>query len=203
MSKMNRDIDNHCTVSRRQQDNLSEETLDVMGVSGSLSWCHWLNAWSAVVRHVLGVHRQIRRCRVRLSKILNIPQIIAEKWIKLDVRAKARPIVSINELVVGAVNDVDIPAHQAHLQTQDSRVAALLRENEFDGVTVHNPNKTLRKDVMSDFVDTVVACETLAKMGVQLNFVSAAFPSTKANGVEDSLEILSHESEAFFILTVL
>ena len=111
MSKMNRDIDNHCTVSRRQQDNLSEETLDVMGVSGSLSRCHSLNAWSAVVGNVLGVHRQVRRCRVRLLKILDKLQIIAEKMFKLNVRAKARPIVSVDELVVRVVNDVDIPAH--------------------------------------------------------------------------------------------
>ena len=85
--------------------------MDVMGVSGSLSQCHWLNTWSAVVGHVLVAHRQVLRCRVRISKILDISQIIAEKWIKFDVRAKARPIVSVDELVVGAVNDVNIPAH--------------------------------------------------------------------------------------------
>jgi hypothetical protein len=123
-----------------------------------------------------------------------------EQWINIDVRAKAKPIDGVDELVVGAVNDVDIPAHQAHLQTQESRVAAIIRENEFDGVTVCNPNKALSEDAMPDFVDTVVACKTFAKMGVQPYFVAAAFPSTKANGVEDSLRILSHESEAFSVL---
>ena len=74
-----------------------------------------MNAWFAVLRHAFWAHWQVGRSRVRRPKILYIPQIITEQWIKLDVHAKARPIDGVDELVVRAVNDVDFPAHQVHL----------------------------------------------------------------------------------------
>jgi hypothetical protein len=140
---------------------------------------------------------------VRLPKTLDILQIILKQWIELDVCAKARPIVSVNELLIWAVNDVNIPAHQAHLQTQDSRVATIIRKNEFDGIAVRNPNKLLPEDIMPDFVDTIITYKAFTQMKVQPYFVAAAFPSSEANWVEDRLRFLGHESESFSVPIVL
>jgi hypothetical protein len=73
------------------------------------------------------------------------------------------------------------------MQAQDSRIATIVRENEFDSVTVHNPNESLPEDIMPNFVDAAVACKAFAQMRMQPYFIAATLPSAEANGVEDSL----------------
>jgi hypothetical protein len=94
------------------------------------------------------------------------------------------------------VNDVNVPTHKAHLQTKNSRVAALLGQQELDGVTICNPDKALTKDVVSDLIDTVIASKSFTQMKMQLNFVPVALLSPKANWMEDSCRTLGHEREA-------
>jgi hypothetical protein len=62
------------------------------------------------------------------------------------------------------VDNVNIPAHQAHLQMQDSRVAALIGQNELDGVTISHPHEALSKDVLTTLVDGIITRESLTKM---------------------------------------
>jgi hypothetical protein len=83
----------------------------VVGVGSILGGCDGLNAWAAVVGHIFRAHWQVGGCWVRLPKILDEQKIVAEQWIELDVHTKARPIVGVDELMIRAVDDVDIPAH--------------------------------------------------------------------------------------------
>ena len=85
------------------------------------------------------------------------------------------------------MDDVDVPTHQAHLQAEDSRIAAVVGQDKFNGVTIRDPDEPLTEDVVSDLIYAVVACEAFAQMRVQPYFIAATLPSAKANGVEDSL----------------
>jgi hypothetical protein len=50
------------------------------------------------------------------------------------------------------MNDVNIPAHQSHLQPKDSRVVSVIQENETNSVAIRNPNKTNAEEHMLIFV---------------------------------------------------
>jgi hypothetical protein len=62
------------------------------------------------------------------------------------------------------VDNVDAPTHQAHLQTQNSRVAAFVRQDELDSVTVSHPNEALAKDILAALVDGIIPGKSLAQM---------------------------------------
>ena len=138
----------------------------MVGISSIVDGCDRFNARAAVVGHIFWAHRQVGGCWVRLPEILDEPKIITEQGIKLDVHSEARPIVGVDELVIWAVDDIDIPAHQAHLQTKNCRIAAVVRKDELDCITVRNPNKALPEDIMPDLVNPIIACKALAKMRV-------------------------------------
>jgi hypothetical protein len=95
------------------------------------------------------------------------------------------------------MDDVHVPTHQPHLQTRYSRVATFVGQDEFNGIRIGYPNKTLTQDVRMTFVDGLIPRESLTKMGVELNLVSASAASTKADWVQDSDGALCHEEEAF------
>ncbi len=101
------------------------------------------------------------------------------------------------------MDDVHVQTHQAHLQTQYSRVAAFVGQNELNGIRIGYPNKTLTKDVHTTFVDGVIPREPLTKMGVELNLVSASAASAKADWVQYSSGALCHEREAFSVQVIL
>jgi hypothetical protein len=67
---------------------------------------------------------------------------------------------------VGSMNDVNIPAHEAHLQEKNSRVVALVQLQKFNSGTVRDPDKLLPKDVVLHLVDGIIPDEAFAKMGV-------------------------------------
>jgi hypothetical protein len=100
------------------------------------------------------------------------------------------------------VNDVNVPTHKVHLQTKNSRVATLVGQQELDGITIRNPDKTLTKDIVSDFIYTVIACKAFTQMRMQPNFVPAALLSPKSNRMEDSCRTLGHERETFTVLII-
>ncbi len=76
--------------------------------------------------HVFGLHRE--RCNegVAASKKISALDVILEKWVQAQVHAKTGEIVGICEPIVIPVLDIHIPAHEAHLQPKDSRIATIV-----------------------------------------------------------------------------
>ncbi len=83
------------------------------------------------------------------------------------------------------MDDIYIPAHQTHLKAENSRIGTIRRKDEFDPIAVSCPYKLLPKEHMATLVDQSVTGKTLAEMGVETNFITAAPPSTKSNQMED------------------
>jgi hypothetical protein len=81
---------------------------------------------------------------------------------------------------------INIAAHQPHLKTENSQIGTVIRKDEFDCVAVSCPYKLLPKEHMVALVDQPVAGKILAKMGVEINFITSALPSNKSNRMEDS-----------------
>jgi len=123
--------------------------------------------------------------------------VLPKKWIEVKVNTQARPIIGVDELGVRAVHYIHVPTHKAHLQTQNRSVAAFVGYNEFYGVAVGDPDKTLSKYVMLAFVDVIIAGKSLTEMRVEPNFVAAGAASTEENWVEDYSGAFCHEREAF------
>ncbi len=72
----------------------------------------------------------------------------------------SRPVVCVGKMHVFLMNDVNVPAHQLHLQPKDSWVVSVIREDETNSVAIHNPNKMNAKEHMPIFVDRPVTGET-------------------------------------------
>ncbi len=101
------------------------------------------------------------------------------------------------------MDNVHIPPHQAHLQTQYSRVATFIGQDELNGITNSYPNETLTKDVRATCVDGVTPREPLTKMGVEPNLISASAASAEADRVQDGSGALCHEGGAFSVQVIL
>ncbi len=123
--------------------------------------------------------------------------VLPKKWVEVKVDTQTRPIIGVDELSVRAVHNIHVPTHKAHLQLQNSRVAASVGQNEFYGIAIGDPEKALSKYVVSAFVDGVVSRKSLTKMLVEPNFVAAGAASAKANWVEDCSRAFGHERVAF------
>ncbi len=83
-------------------------------------------ARAAKIRHVFRLHRE--RCNegVVASKKISALDVILEKWVEAQVRAKTGEIVGVCEPMVIPVLDIHIPAHEAHLQPKDSKIATIV-----------------------------------------------------------------------------
>jgi hypothetical protein len=62
------------------------------------------------------------------------------------------------------VDNVNVPTHQAHLQTQNSRVAAFVQQDELDSATVSHPNEALAEDILAALVNGIISRKSLAQM---------------------------------------
>jgi hypothetical protein len=82
------------------------------------------------------------------------------------------------------MNNIDIPAHQSHLQSKDSRVRTVVGHDKFNGITIRNPYKPLSKEILPTLVDGEVACESFAKVGMQPRFVATRSAGSEANWIE-------------------
>jgi hypothetical protein len=95
------------------------------------------------------------------------------------------PIICIDMIIIILMDDINILAHKPHLKVENIRISTVIRKDELDCVAVSCSYKSLPKEHMAALVDQPVAGKTLAKMGVETNFITAAPPSTKSNRMED------------------
>jgi hypothetical protein len=56
-----------------------------------------------------------------------------------------------------------IPAHESHLEMQDSSVLPTIREDELECMTVHHPDEPLDKGHVTAFIDGVITQECLSQ----------------------------------------
>ena len=80
------------------------------------------------------------------------------------------------------MDNFNVPTHQAHLQTQNSRVAAFVQQDELDSVTVSHPNKALAEDILAALVDGVIPGKSLAQMRMKPDFIATSFRAPKQIG---------------------
>jgi hypothetical protein len=67
-----------------------------------------------------------------LDEVLNVKRVI------LKGNPETGPIIGVNKFRVRAVDNVNVPTHQTHLQSKDRRVGTLVRKDELNRVTVVN-----------------------------------------------------------------
>jgi hypothetical protein len=83
-------------------------------------------ARAAKIWHVFGLHRE--RCNegVAASKKISALDVNLEKWVEAHIRAETGEIVGVCKPMVISVLDIHIPAHEAHLQPEDSGIATII-----------------------------------------------------------------------------
>ncbi len=80
----------------------------------------------------------------------------------------------VSDVVVLSVDNIDVPTHQAHLQSKDGVIGTVIGEDKLNCIAVCNPDKSLTKQVMAALVHSVVTSKTFAQMGVQAYLIAAA-----------------------------
>jgi hypothetical protein len=93
------------------------------------------------------------------------------------------------------MDNVDIPAHQMHLQAKVGMVGTGLGKDESYCMTVNNLHEALTKEHMEAFVHSPITREPFAQMRVQPNLISMAMPSAKCNWIKDGHQSLGHKTE--------
>ena len=101
------------------------------------------------------------------------------------------------------MDNIHVPTHEAHLQTKYRRVATLVGQEEFHGITIRDPDKTLAEYVVPHLVNCIITRKAFAQVRMQPNFVSAAFPSPKSDEMERGRQFLGHEQERLAIPIIL
>jgi hypothetical protein len=64
------------------------------------------------------------------------------------------------------MDDVNIPAHQMHLQAEDGGVGTVVGKNEFNHITVSNPHKAWAKEHVEALVNCPITGEYFTKVRV-------------------------------------
>jgi hypothetical protein len=76
-----------------------------------------------------------------------------------------------------------IPAHKAHLKSQDRRILSIVRQNKFQSIAIGEPNKSLAKAHVATFIDRDITGKRLSEMGMEAFLVSAGAAAPKCDGV--------------------
>jgi hypothetical protein len=97
--------------------------------------------------------------------------------------------------MIVSMDNVDIPAHQTHLQAEDGWVGTVIGKDKFNCIAISCPHKTLAKEHVAALVHGPIPRETFTKMRVEPNFISAAAPGTKGDWMKNGCGILRHKAE--------
>ncbi len=76
--------------------------------------------------------------------------------------------------MIVSMDNVDISAHQTHLQAEDGWVGTVIEKDEFNCITISGPHKTLAKEHVAALVHGPIPRETFTKVRVEPTFFSAA-----------------------------
>jgi hypothetical protein len=93
------------------------------------------------------------------------------------------------------MNNIYVPAHETHLETQNCWVISIIRQNESDCIAVSDPHGALPEKHVMALVNTPVTGKPLPKVGVQSNIISMASLTAKGNGADDGGRVFCHESK--------
>ena len=92
--------------------------------------------------------------------------------------------------------DIHVPAHEPHLKPQDGGVLPVVGQDEFDRVTVRHPSKSLAETHMAAFIDTPIAGEAFAQVGMQPFFVATCPTAAECDWMQSGGGRLRHKIEA-------
>jgi hypothetical protein len=122
-------------------------------------------------------------------------EIVVEVRVEAAVFATSQPVVHVGEMHVILMDNINVPAHQSHLQPKDSWVVSIEWENETNSITIRNPNKMNAEEHMPIFVDCPVTSKTFTKMGVEAYFIITTVPATKRYQLQNSWRVHCHEGK--------
>jgi hypothetical protein len=126
MPESHQNIGEVCVFIAGRCNNISQEALNVKTLCVVVGWWFRPNSWAAVVWHIFWVHRLVGQGCVQLLQLHCILKIILKERIEVNVDAQPQPVICVDKMQVRAMYYVYILAHQAHLQTENRRVAAVI-----------------------------------------------------------------------------
>ncbi len=98
----------------------------MIGIRGSVGVIGCDHSRPAVVGHVFVFHRKGGRGWIFIPKCACEVKVGLEQWVEAYISTDAQPVVSISDIVIIPVGDIDIPAHQTHLQMENSMVGTVV-----------------------------------------------------------------------------
>jgi hypothetical protein len=58
------------------------------------------------------------------------------------------------------MDDINVPAHETHLESQHGWIVAIIQLDEMSGVTICDPHKALSKEHVTILVNGPISCKT-------------------------------------------
>ena len=87
-ANMNRYVRKMSMAPASVDGNIHQKTLNMQCIGiVTLSRCDELEAWTAVVRHILGTHRKVNWHRVRVAKVACVFEILSKESVKININA--------------------------------------------------------------------------------------------------------------------
>ena len=99
-------------------------------------------------------------------------------------------------LIVPAVDNIDIPPHQPHLQTQNGLVCSVVGHDEFYCIAVSNPDETAAITHVPEFVHGKVTAKCFAQIRMKKPLISAGATTAEGNGIKNTIAFVCEEVEA-------
>jgi hypothetical protein len=91
---------------------------------------------------------------MRLAEVTEEVKIFAEGRVIAQIGVKLGPIISINEVVVCLMDDVNIPTHEVHLEVKDSLIGSIMQKDKLDCIAISDPHKLTTVTLMAYFIYT-------------------------------------------------
>jgi hypothetical protein len=129
---------------------------------------------------LIGRIRSAGRCWEPFAQTPIKVMIGFEKGVKANICSKLRPIVGADKVGVITMDNINVPAHESHLESQNGQViAVVVGQDETDCIAICNPHKALPKQHVMVFVDSPVAGKPLSQVGIKVDFVPVTLLATK------------------------
>ena len=140
-------------------------------------------ARTAIAGHIFRLDFALHR-RVTFAKLDCEVEIIGVQGVEAEVGTEAGEVVGINEVRVGAMNNIERPDHEAHLHPKYDGVVSVVGEDEAHCITVGDKGEALAEQPRSILVDTPVRAISFTEMRVKARFHAAGAAGAKVDGAK-------------------
>jgi hypothetical protein len=63
---------------------------------------------------------------VLILELSNQMEVLLKQWVVTEVQIQSRPVVSINQIIIHVMDNIDVSTHELHLKAEDCLIDAVI-----------------------------------------------------------------------------